>query len=85
MTLVETWMAYQLVKIPAADLHIAPILIQTLGERLGIGFAASWTPAIGLVSSVVGLASHAIVRWLRLCSSRARSATEETADSVADG
>ena len=55
---------YQLIQIPATDLHIALIFVQTLGKGLCIRLAASGTPDSALRAALVGLASHSIVRSL---------------------
>ena len=55
---------YQLIQIPATDLHIALIFVQTLGKGLHIRLAASGIPGSALRAAIVGLASHSIVRCL---------------------
>lgn len=78
-------MTYQLIKIPATNLHVASVLIQALGETFGIRFATPWTPVIVLITVLGGLGSHSVVRLLSLCSFRAGAATEESPNSMSDG
>ena len=72
---------YQLLQIPAANLHIALVLIQTLSKLLRIRLTAPRTPAILL--GLVALRSYSVILWC-LLSWSAGSATEEAADGMAD-
>ena len=72
---------HQLIQIPATDLHVALILVQTLGESLRISLAASGAPRI-LRVVLVGLASHSIVRLLLLSWGSRRS--KHSSDSMAN-
>lgn len=77
---------HQLIKIPATNLHVPSVLIQTLGETFGVRFATPGTPAIiALVPVLVRLGRHTTVRLLRLCSLRAGTATKESPDRMSDG
>lgn len=75
---------YQLIEIPATDLHISPVLVQTLGERLRIVFTALSAPIVGLIAGIVGLGSDGIVLLLGFGRSAARS-TKETANCMTYG
>ncbi len=77
-------MTYQLIKVPATNLHVASILVQAFSEAFGIRFAASWAPAIVLIPGLVGLAGHTVIRLLGLRSGRAGAATEKTPNGMAD-
>ncbi len=55
---------HQLIQIPATDLHVALVFIQTLGKGLRICFTTSGTPSVTLRAALIGLASHSIVRLL---------------------
>jgi len=46
-----------LFEVPSTDLHVALILVQTLGERFGISLAASRAPLAILSAAVVSLLS----------------------------
>lgn len=74
---------YQLLQVPATDLHVALVFIQTLSEGLCIIFAASRTPGVALVV-VVGLAGHSSIGLL-LLGWLTRSATEHAPDGMTDG
>lgn len=73
--------AYQLFEVPSADLHVALILIQTLGKRLHISLAAPRSPLIVLVGVAVGLACDCVVRLL---GRGAGAATKHSTDRMAD-
>lgn len=72
-----------MLEVPAADLHIALVLIQALGEGLCICFAATWAPGAALVGIVIGLAGNSTV-CLLLLRWGARSAPEHASNGVAD-
>jgi hypothetical protein len=72
---------YQLLQIPAADLHVALILIQALSELLRIRLTASRTPAVLL--GLISLRRNSIILRCLLGGSSG-TATEESADCVAD-
>ena len=74
---------HQLLQVPATDLHVALVLIQTLSEGLRIILAASRTPGAALVV-VVGLAAYSIIGLL-LLGWLTRSATEHAPDGMTDG
>jgi hypothetical protein len=59
---------YQLLQVPAADLHVASVVVQALGEVLGVGLATGSAP----VGALLGL--HG--RGSGLFSGRRGSATE---------
>lgn len=78
--------AHQLIEIPSTNLHISTILIQALGERFGIRLTATGTPAITLISRVVGLrSSNTAILRLGFRSRVAGSASKEPANRMPDG
>lgn len=70
-------MTYQLLEIPPANLHVAAVLIQALGELLG---CAGTVVAPG---AVVGLGRRLRLRRLRRLG-RGAAAAEESAQAVAN-
>jgi len=72
---------YQLLEVPATDLHVPLVLVQTLGELLRIDLTASRSP--GIVLLVASLRNTVVL--LLLCRRLRRSASEEPTDSMADG
>jgi hypothetical protein len=76
----DLFVTYQLLQIPAADLHVSLVFIQALGELLRIHLTAPCTPVA--VLGCISLSRNAIV--LRLLLSWLRGpTTEETANCVA--
>lgn len=73
----------QLIQVPSTNLHIPPILIQALGEALRVRLAATSSPAVALVSSVLALRRYRIVSLLGFGWGTARPTTEEATDGVA--
>ncbi len=68
-------------EVPSTDLHVALILVQTLGERFGISLAASRAPLAILSAAVVSLTSNCVVRLL---SWGAGTATKHPTNCMAD-
>ena len=71
---------YQLFQIPATDLHVALILVQTLRKLLRIHFTASRSP--GVILLVTGLSNTIIL--LLLCRGLRGSTTKEPPDGMPD-
>jgi len=74
--------SFQLLQIPAADLHVTLILVQTLGELLSIPFTAPSTPVVALVGGGRRRVGGRSVRLLRLSRGAAGAATEESTDGM---
>jgi hypothetical protein len=72
---------YQLLQVPTADLHVALILIHALSELSGIHITVSCTPVVAL--GILSLRSNGTI-VLSLFDRLARTAPEETTDSVAN-
>ena len=77
-------LTYQLLKIPTADLHVASILIQALGEVLRIDFAGCSAVAI-LRISILLLSSHRVVGNLLLRRLTAGTTSKHSSDRMTDG
>ena len=84
ITLVSNLRTYQLFQIPPADLHVATVLIQTLGKVLGIKLAAPGTVSFLRISALL-LGCHGVICGLLLYwLAAAAAAAEEAPDSMAD-
>ena len=76
--------SYQLLQVPATDLHVSLIFIHAFSELLRVDLTTSRAPGVILVAVAVGLVANGVVGRL-LLGWLSRSATEHSSDGVANG